>query len=147
MFCQIFVFILNGFHASFIFVHYFFAFLIKFLVSKASKMMGNCVGLPALPLDDVPIGNLPPRIHQIAAELNAGQRRVFDMILANLLALNPDALANDQNDEAQLQEQQIHQLLLMIHGEAGSGKTFLYNKIWEATKILVSKISKFEKYH
>lgn len=110
-----------------------------------SKMMGQCVGLPALPLDDFPDGNLPARIQQIAEELNTGQRRVFSMIMANLLTPAAAVAANGQNgedQESQIQPANQQQLLLMLHGEAGTGKSFLYNKICDALNILVGSIFK-----
>lgn len=94
-------------------------------------MMGQCFEPPTLPAE---IEHLPPSIQDLADQLNQGKKRIFAMIFANL------RLADNEQNGGGGQQQMQQQQLLMIHGEAGSGKTFLYNKICEAANILVGTI-------
>lgn len=92
-------------------------------------MMGQCFEPQAI--NAIPIDGLPIQLQALAIQLNTCQQKVFTMVFSNLL------LPSAENDGTGQQQQK--QQLLMVHGEAGSGKTFLYNKICEGANILVSK--------
>jgi hypothetical protein len=86
-------------------------------------MMGQCLESMG---DEEHEPNLHPftdEVQTIIAGLNGEQMSIFKMVFAKL---------RNEDDHGQL--------LLMVHGEAGTGKSHLYKSICKASKIMVMLI-------
>jgi hypothetical protein len=64
---------------------------------------------------------LPNDVLHLSANLNVGQNRTFTIVISSLLGNQPQ------------------RRMLMLHGEGGSGKSYLYQRISDACLILVNK--------
>jgi signal recognition particle GTPase len=97
-------------------------------------MMGSCLEPPKLEeaaREAMP--TFPADVEALMNELNPEQMQVFKKVFAKLIGGKSDG----KNDDDGKNNDVGKPLLLMLHGEAGSGKTYLYGKICKAAEMMV----------
>jgi chromosomal replication initiation ATPase DnaA len=108
-------------------------------------MMGQCLEPPKPEEEEKEqptMPTFPAEVQELIDDLNAEQMQVFKMVFSHLLAA-PEAKNCPENGGGG--DEKKDQFLLMLHGEAGSGKTHLYKKICKAAEIMVIIFGNFLK--